>query len=116
MNIDYPKCLIIIDNEIVLMKIIKNIICYANDIYICGNNYYKNSFIEFEKSINNCNNIKFIYLNSIDNLQSYPKGNGETIYQLLNNISFLTNKLFIMWGDIIKYLKKCTIINIIMIF
>ena len=101
MNIDYPKCLIEVDNEIVLMKIINNIIPYANDIYICGNNYYKNCFIEFEKSIKKYNNINFLYFNSIDNSQTYPKGNGETIFQLLNNIPGLTNKLFIMWGDII---------------
>jgi bifunctional N-acetylglucosamine-1-phosphate-uridyltransferase/glucosamine-1-phosphate-acetyltransferase GlmU-like protein len=101
MNIDYPKCLITVNNEIVLMKIIKNIIPYANNIYICCNNYYKNYFIEFEKLINGYNNIKFLYFNSIDNLQKYPKGNGETIFQLLNNVDNLTNKIFIMWGDIL---------------
>jgi hypothetical protein len=101
MNIDYPKCLIEVDNEIVLMKIINNIIPYANNIFICGNNYYKNSFIKFEKLIQNYNNIHFLYFNSIDNSQTYPKGNGETIFQLLKNISYLTDKLFIMWGDII---------------
>jgi 2-phospho-L-lactate transferase/gluconeogenesis factor (CofD/UPF0052 family) len=101
MNIDYPKCLIEVDNEIVLMKIINNIMPYANNIFICGNNYYKNNFIEFEKSIKNYNNITFLYFNSIDNSQNYPKGNGETILQLLNNVDYLTDKLFIMWGDII---------------
>ena len=101
MNIDYPKCLIEINNEIVLMKIVNNIMCYANNIFICGNNYYKNNFIEFEKSIKCYKNIKFLYFNSIDNSQTYPKGNGETIYQVLNSISNLTDKLFIMWGDII---------------
>lgn len=101
MNIDYPKCLIKVDNEIVLIKIINNIMPYANNIFICGNNYYKNSFLEFEKSTQNYNNIHFFYFNSIDNSQTYPKGNGETIFQLLNNISYLTDKLFIMWGDII---------------
>lgn len=100
MNIDYPKCLIEIDNEIVLIKIINNILPYANNIYICGSNYYKHSFIEFEKLIKH-NNITFSYYNSIDNSQNFPKGNGETIFQLLNNISYLTDKLFIMWGDII---------------
>jgi choline kinase len=103
MNIDYPKCLIQVDNEIVLIKIINNIMPYANNIFICGNNYYKNSFVEFEKSIKSksYNNIKFLYFNSIDSSQTYPKGNGETIYQLLTTISDLSNKLFIMWGDII---------------
>jgi choline kinase len=101
MNIDYPKCLIEVNNEIVLMKIINNIMCYANNIFICGNNYYKNNFIEFEKTIKCYKNIKFLYFNSIDNSQTYPKGNGETIYQVLNSISNLTDKLFIMWGDII---------------
>lgn len=101
MNIDYPKCLIKVDNEIVLMKIINNIIPYANTIFICGNNYYKNSFTDFEKSIQNYNNIKFLYFNSVDDSQNYPKGNGETIFQLINNIHYLTDKLFIMWGDII---------------
>jgi 2-phospho-L-lactate transferase/gluconeogenesis factor (CofD/UPF0052 family) len=101
MNIDYPKCLIKVDNEIVLIKIINNIMPYANNIFICGNNYYKNSFLEFEKLMQNYNNIHFLYFNSIDNSQTYPKGNGETIFQLLNNISYLTDKLFVMWGDII---------------
>jgi 2-phospho-L-lactate transferase/gluconeogenesis factor (CofD/UPF0052 family)/choline kinase len=101
MNINYPKCLIKVDNEIVLMKIINNIIPYAKNIFICGNNYYKNSFIEFEKLIKNYNNIIFLYFNSIDNSQTYPKGSGETIFQLLNNVHYLTDKIFIMWGDII---------------
>jgi len=101
MDIDYPKCLIKVDNEIVLFKIINNIMPYANNIFICGNNYYKNSFVEFEKSINPYNNVKFLYFNSIDNSQTYPKGNGETIYQLLTDISYLSDKLFIIWGDII---------------
>jgi molybdopterin-guanine dinucleotide biosynthesis protein A len=101
MNIDYPKCLIKINDKIVLTEIINNILPYANNIFICGNNYYKNNFIEFEKSLEKYNNIKFLYFNSIDNLQNFPKGNGETIYQLLNNISYLSNKLFILWGDII---------------
>jgi choline kinase/2-phospho-L-lactate transferase/gluconeogenesis factor (CofD/UPF0052 family) len=101
MNIDYPKCLIKVDNEIVLIKIINNIMPYANNIFICGNNYYKNSFLEFEESMQNYNNIHFFYFNSIDNSQTYPKGNGETIFQLLNNTSYLTDKLFVMWGDII---------------
>jgi choline kinase len=101
MNINYPKCLIEVDNEIVLNKIIINIMQYANNIFICGNNYYKNSFIKFEKTIQNYKNITFLYFNSIDNSQSYPKGNGETIFQLLNKIQDLTDKLFIMWGDII---------------
>ena len=102
MDIDYPKCLIKVDNEIVLIKIFNNIMPYANNIFICGNNYYKNSFVEFEKSIGlKYNNVKFLHFNSIDNSQTYPKGNGETIYQLLTNISHLSDKLFIMWGDII---------------
>ena len=73
---------------------------YANNIFICGNNYYKSSFIEFEKSVK-YQNVIFLYFDSIDNSQSYPKGNGETIFQLLNSINYLTDKLFIMWGDII---------------
>jgi choline kinase len=101
MNINYPKCLIEVDSEIVLMKTINNIVSYANNIFICGNNYYKKSFVEFEKSLKNNNNIKFLYFNSIDNSKTYPKGNGETIFQLLNKISYLTDKVFIMWGDII---------------
>jgi len=99
MNINYPKCLIEVDNELVLMKIINNIMPYANNIFICGNYYYKTHFIEFEKKIENMINVKILYFNSIDNSQPYPKGNGETIYQLLNNIC-LTRKIFIMWGDI----------------
>jgi 2-phospho-L-lactate transferase/gluconeogenesis factor (CofD/UPF0052 family) len=101
MNIDYPKCLTNIENEIILMKIINSIIPYANNIFICGNNYYKTNFLQFEESIKNYNNIKFLYFNSIDDTQNYPKGNGETIFQLLNQINVLTHKLFIMWGDIL---------------
>jgi hypothetical protein len=101
MNIDYPKCLIMVDNEIVLLRIINNIIPYANNIFVCGNNYYKSSFLDFEKSIPHYDNVHFLYFNSLDNSQMYPKGNGETIYQLLTNISYLTDKLFIMWGDVI---------------
>jgi choline kinase len=100
MNIDFPKCLMVVDNEVVLMKIINNILPYANNIYICGNVYYKNKFIEFETDVKNISNIKFLYFNSCDNTQSYPKGNGETIYQLLQKEN-LTEKIFIMWGDII---------------
>ena len=82
------------------MKIINKILPHANNIFVCGNNYYKNYFLEFEKKIKNNNNITFLYFNSIDNSQLYPKGNGETIYQLLNNI-VLTKKIFIIWGDIL---------------
>lgn len=99
MNIKYPKCLYKINNEIVLKKIIDNIIPYANNIYICGNNRYKQYFIDFEKNIN-YNNVKFYYFNSIDNNKDYPNGNGETIYQILNLVN-LTNKFIIMWSDII---------------
>ena len=102
MNLDYPKCLINVENEIVLIKIINNILPYANNIFICGNNYYKEHFLNFEKIANKYfNKITFLYFNSIDNTQNYPKGNGETIFQLLNNIKTLTKKLFIMWGDVI---------------
>jgi len=101
MNIDYPKCLITVDSEIVLMNIINKILPYANNIFICGNNYYKNSFIQFENMIKKYNNIEFLYFNSIDNSQTFPKGNGETIYQLLTSLTNLSNKLFIMWGDVI---------------
>ncbi len=101
MEINYPKCLIEVDNEIVLMKIINKIYPYANNIFICGNTYYKNKFIEFEKKIKHHNNIKFLYFNSVDNSQNYPKGNGETIFQLLKTIQNLTEKIFIMWGDIL---------------
>ena len=62
---------------------------------------YINKF-EFFQNKNKLNdNIKFLYFNSNDNKQSYPWGNGETIYQLLSNISNLTPKLFVLWGDIL---------------
>jgi len=97
-NNNFPKCLINInDNKTVLEDIIDKILPFANKIFICCNNYYKDYFLKFDK---NHNNIKFVYYNSVDNLQNYPKGNGETIYQLLNN-EILTDKIFIMWGDII---------------
>ena len=53
MNINYPKSLVIIDNEEILLKIINNIKDYANNIYICDN-YYK---IKFEILIININLI-----------------------------------------------------------
>lgn len=102
MNINYPKCLVQIDNEYVLMKIINAIFPYANNIFICSNNYYKDKFMEFEKTLPPFyKNVNFLYFNSIDNQKNYPNGNGETIYQLLNTVDKLTDKLFIMWGDII---------------
>ena len=104
-NIKFPKCLInkntfnfdIYDN--IIIKIIEEILPYANNIFICCNNYYKDYFIEIQKN-NKYNNIKFLYYNSINNLNNFPNGNGETIYQLLHN-EILTNKIFILWGDII---------------
>lgn len=100
MQIDFPKCLIMVDNEYVLLKLITQIFPYANKIFICGNNYYKPHFIKFEENITiqYKDKIKFLYFHSIDNEYDYPKGNGETIYQLLQN-EILTEKIFIMWGD-----------------
>lgn len=101
MDIDFPKCLIEINNVIILQTIIETVIPYANNIYICGNNYYKNKFMEFQhKCSHKYDNIHFLFFNSIDNTQSYPKGNGETILQLLNTVG-LTNRFFVLWGDII---------------
>ena len=101
MKINYPKCLIKVDNKIVLLEILNKIKPYANNIYICCNIYYYDAFMNFEKKMNNLfNNLKFLYFNSIDNLQNYPKGNGETIYQLLEN-NILTDKVFIIWSDIL---------------
>jgi len=75
-NIHFPKSLMntinIIDNDfdnfddIILTKIIKNIIDYANNIFICCNNLYKDFFINYQKKLN-YNNIKFLFYNSIDN-------------------------------------------------
>ena len=111
-NIHFPKSLMntynIIDenfnyfDDIILTKIIKNIIPYANNIFICCNNLYKHHFINYQIKLNNNihnNNIKFLFFNSINNLQNYPNGNAETIFQLLHNEQ-LTKKIFIMWGDI----------------
>jgi choline kinase/2-phospho-L-lactate transferase/gluconeogenesis factor (CofD/UPF0052 family) len=100
MQIKYPKCLVKIDNKIVLENILEKIIPYANTIYVCCNNHYKSSFLEYEKTVGQNENIKFLYFNSIDNSQNYPKGNGETLYQLLDNFK-LTDKIFVMWSDII---------------
>ena len=100
MNIDYPKSLVVVDNDEILLKIINNIKVYANNIYICGNNYYKIKFKNFNNKYNFNDNIKFLYFNSLDDKLSYPKGNGETIYQLLNSKYNLTSKFFVLWGDI----------------
>jgi len=105
MNITYPKCLIEINNRIVLTDILKKIRPYANNIYVCCNNYYKNEFLEYEETLKEKENIKFLYFNSIDNSQNYPKGNGETIYQLLINFN-LTEKIFVIWSDILIYNNK----------
>ena len=105
MNIKFPKCLININslnfnkNSNILIKIIEDILPYANNIFICCNNYYKDYFIIIEKNIK-YNNIKFLYYNSINNLYNYPYGNAETVYQLLQN-EILTKKIFIIWGDIL---------------
>ncbi len=110
MNINFPKCLINIHSfefnnyNNILIKIIEKVLPYANNIFICCNNYYKNNFIEVEKTIK-YNNIKFLYYNSINNSHNYPNGNGETIYQLLEN-EILTKKIFIIWGDILIYNNK----------
>lgn len=100
MQIDYPKCLIEVDNEVVLLKMLTKIKPYANNIFICGSNYYKEHFSEFEKTLKNFENVYFLYFDSIDGKQYYPKGNGETVYQLLKSV-ILTNKIFIMWGDVL---------------
>jgi NDP-sugar pyrophosphorylase family protein len=56
--------------------------------------------LEYEKTAGQNENIKFLYFNSVDNSQNYPKGNGETLYQLLDNFK-LTDKAFVLWSDII---------------
>ena len=108
-NIHFPKSLMntynIIDenfdnfDEIILTKLIKNIIDYSNNIFICCNNLYKDFFINYQKKLK-IDNIKFLFINSINNLQNYPNGNAETIFQLLQNEK-LTKKIFIVWGDIL---------------
>ena len=105
MEINYPKCLLEINNEIVLMNILNKILPYANNIFICGNYYYKEHFLKFEEKIKNIKNIEILYFMSLDNSQFYPKGTGENIYQLLKSVS-LTNKIFIMWGDLIINSEK----------
>jgi len=63
MNIRYPKCLIKINNKIVLTDILEKIRPYANNIYVCCNNYYKNKFLEYEETLKEKENIKFLYFN-----------------------------------------------------
>jgi len=99
MKIDGPKSLIEHKGQIILEVIIKKIHKYANNIYVCANVRYETYFKEFEKKIE-YKNVKFLYMNSLDESQDYPKGNGETIYQLLKKEK-ITNKLFVLWGDII---------------
>jgi molybdopterin-guanine dinucleotide biosynthesis protein A len=105
MNTNYPKCLVKHNNEIVLLKMINQIYPYVNKIYICANNHYKQHFLDFQRLVKDNKQIEFLYFNSIDNLQDYPKGNGETIYQLINKVE-LTNKIFISWGDVILSSEK----------
>jgi choline kinase len=99
MDIPYPKCLVEINHEMVLMNIIRKVTPYANTIYICCNNYYQHQFQEVESLTES--NVVFLYFDSIDKSQTYPKGNGETIFQVLTNIQNVTDHLFIMWGDIL---------------
>lgn len=104
MGISYPKCLIQVDNETVLMKIIKQIGPHANRIFICGNYYFEDQFKEFEHLVacyGNLQHVKMLYFNSLDDLKSYPKGNGDTVYQAMTTIEDPTSKIFIMWGDVV---------------
>lgn len=100
MNINYPKCLYKVDNITILEKILLKIHSYANNIYICGNNYYRSEFGAYENAIKTkYNNVVFHYFDSIDGKQNFPKGNGETIYQFVKKCTQITNKIFILWGD-----------------
>ena len=99
MKINGPKCLFEYKGKIILEEILQKIEKYANNIYVCANVKYESFFKEFEKKIE-CQNVKFLYMNSLDENQDHPKGNGETIYQLLKKEN-ITNKLFVLWGDII---------------
>jgi len=96
MGISYPKTLIHIDDELVLMRIVRQIRPYANNIFVCGSNKYKDHFLEAEKKLTD---VKFFHFSSIDNSQDYPNGNIETVYQLLHNAK-LTEKIFLVWCDI----------------
>jgi|UniRef100_A0A6C0LVY1 2-phospho-L-lactate transferase/gluconeogenesis factor (CofD/UPF0052 family) len=101
MGVKYPKCLIEVDGNIVLTNILEKIRPFANNIYVCCNNYYKNDFQKYERSVI-YSNIHFLYFDSLDNSQSYPKGNGETLYQLLESEGYkITKKIFVIWSDII---------------
>ncbi len=97
-ELNYPKCLVNINDEILLENTLNKLLPYANNIYVCCCNYYYSHFKNFENKIKN-ENIHFIYLDSIDGSKNFPKGNGETIYQFLEKIK-VTDKLFILWGDI----------------
>ena len=112
MGVKYPKCLVKVDGKVVLTDILEKIRPFANNIYVCCNNYYKSEFQKYERSeterseTESCewnviyDNIKFLYFDSVDKSQSYPKGNGETLYQLLESID-ITEKAFVIWSDII---------------
>jgi len=100
MEIDYPKCLVQVKNEIVLDRMIRMITPHVNRIFVCGSNYYKEKFQEFDRS-HRYDSVTFLYFGSIDGSQTYPKGNGETIDQWLKTRTDLTRKVFIMWGDVL---------------
>ena len=112
MGVKYPKSLVKVDGNVVLTDILEKIRPYANNIYVCCNNYYKDDFQKYERSETErsetersewnviYDNIKFLYFDSVDKSQSYPKGNGETLYQLLESID-ITEKAFVIWSDII---------------
>ena len=101
MGVKYPKCLVKVDGKVVLTNILEKIRPFANNIYVCCNNYYKDDFQKYERSVIYAN-IRFLYFDSLDNSQSYPKGNGETLYQLLEKEGYkITKKIFVIWSDII---------------
>jgi len=101
MGVKYPKCLVKIDGNVVLTNILEKIRPFANNIYVCCNNYYKDDFQKYERCVI-YSNIHFLYFDSLDNSQNYPKGNGETLYQLLEREGYkITKKIFVIWSDII---------------
>ena len=101
MGVKYPKCLVKVDGNVVLTNILEKIRPFANNIYVCCNNYYKDDFQKYERCVI-YSNIHFLYFDSLDNSQSYPKGNGETLYQLLEREGYkITKKIFVIWSDII---------------
>jgi len=100
MNLNYPKSLIKYKNgRTNIENIIDQIRPYTKNIYIVTNEIYLPYYEQLKIT---SNNIFIKHYSAMHNLNKYPNGTGEIILQFLNeNNKMLTNKLYILWGDVV---------------